>query len=94
VLITGTFKDPVVRPAAGPVVARIGAAVGLGLLAPPLALLPLIDLGNAPDANCRALYEHAQIASDTKVPPSAAPKNPTPKSANSKASERVARQVQ
>jgi uncharacterized protein involved in outer membrane biogenesis len=94
VLITGTFTNPVVRPAAGPVVARIGAAVGLGLLAPPLALLPLIDLGNAPDANCRALYEHAQIASDTKVPPSAAPRNPTPKSANSKASERVARSAQ
>lgn len=94
VLVTGTFTDPVVRPAAGPVVARVGAAIGLGLLAPPLALLPLIDLGNAPDANCRALYAHAEIATDTKVPPSAAPKNPTPKRANSKSSERVARSAQ
>lgn len=61
--ITGTFGSPVVRPAVGEAVARIGAAVGLGIVAPPLALLPLIDLGNAPDANCRELYEHAQMAS-------------------------------
>jgi uncharacterized protein involved in outer membrane biogenesis len=62
IMITGTFKHPVVRPAVGQVVARIGAAVGLGILAPPLALLPLIDLGNAPDANCRALYQDARVA--------------------------------
>jgi hypothetical protein len=57
----------VVHPAVGEAAARIGAAVGLGILAPPLALLPLIDLGNAPDADCRALYENAQLASDTKA---------------------------
>jgi len=64
--ITGTFGAPVVRPAVGQVVARIGAAVGLGILAPPLALLPLIDLGDAPDADCRALYQDAQLASGTQ----------------------------
>ena len=63
--ITGTFASPVVRPAVGEAVARVGAAVGLGILTPPLALLPLIDLGNAPDANCQALYKHADIASGT-----------------------------
>jgi hypothetical protein len=51
------------------VAARIGAAVGLGILAPPLALLPLIDLGNAPDADCRALYQNAQLASGAKAKP-------------------------
>jgi len=56
VVVGGTFGQPNVHPAAGPVVARIGAAVGLGVLAPPLALLPLIDLGDAPDADCRRLY--------------------------------------
>jgi uncharacterized protein involved in outer membrane biogenesis len=65
--ITGTFAAPVVRPAVGEVAARIGAAVGLGILAPPLALLPLIDLGNAPDADCRALYQNAQLASGAKA---------------------------
>jgi uncharacterized protein involved in outer membrane biogenesis len=67
--ITGTFAAPVVRPAVGEVAARIGAAVGLGILAPPLALLPLIDLGNAPDADCRALYQNAQLASGAKAKP-------------------------
>src|SRR6185312_11352918 len=67
--ITGTFGAPVVRPAVGQVVARIGAAVGLGILAPPLALLPLIDLGDAPDADCRALYQDAQLASGAKAKP-------------------------
>jgi len=65
VVVGGTFGQPNVHPAAGPVVARIGAAVGLGVLAPPLALLPLIDLGDAPDADCRRLYEDARIATET-----------------------------
>jgi uncharacterized protein involved in outer membrane biogenesis len=43
--ITGTMKHPVVRPAAGPLAARAGGAVGLGILFPPLALLPTIRLG-------------------------------------------------
>jgi uncharacterized protein involved in outer membrane biogenesis len=75
--ITGTFAAPVVRPAVGEVAARIGAAVGLGILAPPLALLPLIDLGNAPDADCRALYQNAQLASGAKAKPSE-PRSSTP----------------
>jgi len=64
IMITGTFASPVIRPAVGEAVARIGAAVGLGILAPPLALLPLIDLGNAPDADCQALYQRADIAAN------------------------------
>jgi AsmA family protein len=66
--ITGTFKTPVVRPAVGQAIARAGAAVALGILAPPLALLPLIDIGDAPDADCRALYQDARVASGTKAP--------------------------
>jgi uncharacterized protein involved in outer membrane biogenesis len=65
IVIGGTFGTPVIRPAAGPVAARIGAAVGLGVLAPPLALLPLIDLGDAPDADCRALYQDARVQTGT-----------------------------
>jgi hypothetical protein len=69
IVIGGTFGKPSIRPEAGPLAARIGAAVGLGVLAPPLALLPLIDLGDAPDADCRALYANTrvQIVDDEKV---------------------------
>ena len=65
VVIGGTFKAPVVRPEMGPLVARIGASVGLGVLAGPLALLPLIDLGDAPDADCKSLYQDARVQSGT-----------------------------
>jgi AsmA family protein len=71
--ITGTFANPVVHPAVGQAVARVGAAVGLGILAPPLALLPLIDLGDAPSADCRALYRKADLAAGTGAAPRAAP---------------------
>jgi len=69
IVIGGTFGKPSIRPEAGPLAARIGAAVGLGVLAPPLALLPLIDLGDAPDADCRALYAktRVQTGDDEKV---------------------------
>ena len=61
IVVQGTFKQPVVRPAIGPVAARVGAAIGLGVLAPPLALLPLIDFGGAPDADCRNLVREARV---------------------------------
>jgi uncharacterized protein involved in outer membrane biogenesis len=61
IVVQGTFKDPVVRPAVGPVAARVGAAIGLGAIAPPLALLPLIDFGGAPDVDCRSLLQEARV---------------------------------
>jgi len=69
IVIRGTFKTPAVGPAAGPVMARVGAAIGLGAVAPPLALLPLIDFGGASDVDCRALIEqaHAQARSSTRA---------------------------
>jgi uncharacterized protein involved in outer membrane biogenesis len=67
--ITGTFANPAVHPAVGQAVARVGAAVGLGILAPPLALLPLIDLGDAPSADCRALYRKADLAAGSAAAP-------------------------
>jgi len=65
VVIGGTFKTPAVRPEIGPVAARIGASVGLGVVAGPLALLPLIDLGDAPNADCKALYQDARVQTGT-----------------------------
>jgi uncharacterized protein involved in outer membrane biogenesis len=60
IVVQGTFKEPVVRPAIGPVALRVGAAIGLGVIAPPLALLPLIDFGGAPDVDCRNLLKTAR----------------------------------
>lgn len=43
--IGGTLKNPSVLPAAGPLAARAIPAIGLGILFPPLALIPTIRLG-------------------------------------------------
>jgi uncharacterized protein involved in outer membrane biogenesis len=64
VVVGGTFKKPAIHPAAGPLAARVGAAIGLGLLTPPLALLAVVDPGDAPNANCRELYQRARIRTD------------------------------
>jgi uncharacterized protein involved in outer membrane biogenesis len=83
IVIGGTFNAPVVRPAVGPVVARVGAAIGLGVLAPPLALLPLIDLGDAPDADCRALYHDARVQTGTTERIARSPKDASKRGASS-----------
>ena len=67
--IGGTFSNPKVGPAKGPLAARAGAAVALGLVNPLLALVPLFDPGNAPDSNCGALIQRAkQNISEKRVP--------------------------
>lgn len=43
--IGGTLKNPSVMPAVGPLAARAGPAAALGILFPPLALIPTIRLG-------------------------------------------------
>jgi len=43
--IGGTMKNPSILPAPGPLAARAGGAIGLGILFPPLALIPTIRLG-------------------------------------------------
>jgi hypothetical protein len=95
ILIGGTFKQPVVRPELGQPLARVGAAIGLGLVAPPLALLPLIDLGDAPDANCAALYRDAKIGATGKANQSttrkAAPTKPDVNAKSHTDAEHVAR---
>ena len=70
--IEGTFKHPQVVPEAGPVVARVAAAVALGaLLTPPAALLPLVDPGGTRDSNCAALVAQAEKAVDESNPTAA-----------------------
>jgi uncharacterized protein involved in outer membrane biogenesis len=53
----GTIKHPSVLPAAGPLAAKAGAAVGLGILFPPLALLPTIRLGLGDENACNDTLE-------------------------------------
>ena len=71
--IEGTFKHPKVVPEAGPVVARVAAAVALGaMLTPPAALLALADPGGARDSNCAALVAQTEKAVDDESNPTAA----------------------
>ena len=53
--VEGTLKNPSVQPELAEAAARAGAAVGLGVLFPPLALLPTIQLGVGENSQCEAL---------------------------------------
>ena len=59
--IHGTLKNPSILPAAGPLAERAGPAIALGVLFPPLAILPTIRLGlgdkNACADTIMALHE-------------------------------------
>ena len=52
--IAGPFKDLSITPEVGELAVRGGAAVGLGLLFPPAALLPTIQFGIGETAPCQA----------------------------------------
>ena len=54
--IEGTLKNPSIQPELAEAAARAGAAVGLGVLFPPLALLPTIQLGVGENSQCEALH--------------------------------------
>jgi uncharacterized protein involved in outer membrane biogenesis len=55
IVIGGTLKHPTVGPTVAPIAARVGVAAGLASVSPPLAILPFIDPGGAPDVDCRGL---------------------------------------
>jgi uncharacterized protein involved in outer membrane biogenesis len=61
--IGGTFKDPSFSPEAGPLILRGAAAAALYAIAPPAALLALIETGPGKNINC-------DPASKNNVPPS------------------------
>ncbi len=80
--ITGTFKDPSIRPGAE-VAVRAGAVVGLAALFAPLAILPTVQFGtsDADDARCGQLLQQARgqagsQALPVSVPPAKAAKAP------------------
>ena len=58
--ISGRFKSPSILPDPGELLARGGAAVGLGLLALPLAVLPTIQLGVGEQNQCEGVVAAAR----------------------------------
>lgn len=84
IVVGGSLRDPSVGPAVGPIAARVGVAAGLAVVAPPLAILPFIDLGGTPDVDCRNVLGAPDNASiPTKVDavnatPAASPKEMPP----------------
>jgi hypothetical protein len=58
--IKGAMRDPRIRPKPGPLAARGAAAVALGAIAPPLALLAFVETGPGKDANCGQLLAEAR----------------------------------
>ena len=68
IAITGSFKNPVVRPEMGGVIARGGLAVALGVVTAGIgALIPLLDFGKAKDSNCTALMSQAKSDAGVKA---------------------------
>ena len=70
--ISGTFKDPSIRPGAE-IAARAGAAVGLAALFLPLAILPTVQFGTseADDARCGELLHQARESAGGSALPAA-----------------------
>jgi hypothetical protein len=68
--VTGTFKDPKIRPGAA-VAARAGAAAGLAALFAPLAILPTVQFGTseAEDARCSQLLQQARASAGGQALP-------------------------
>jgi len=66
--VRGTFKNPDVGVHEGPIAARAGAAVALGVIATPLAaLIPLLNLGTNDKNECAPLMKTAK--EKPKAPP-------------------------
>jgi AsmA family protein len=66
--IGGTLKNPAIQPELGEAAARAGAAVGLGLLFPPLALLPTIQLGVGENSQCETLHAAGERRRQQQAP--------------------------
>jgi hypothetical protein len=58
--VGGTFAQPSVRPDLRQLGARGVAAAALGAIAPPLAVLPFVQLGGGKDAPCGSLVQSAR----------------------------------
>ena len=79
ILIRGQLKRPSIAPDAVELGARVGAAVGLGILLTPLgALLPTIQLGLGDDNACATVIRQAQSAPSVSPAATRTPARPAP----------------
>jgi hypothetical protein len=74
------MKKPSIGPAKAPLIERGAAAVALGIVAAPLALLPTIQFGVKDPHVCQALVAEAEHQTRTGTP-GQAPLGSTPKAA-------------
>lgn len=72
--VQGTFAKPAFHLETGNLIARLSASIGLGVLFPPAAVLPLIDVGLGEQNGCSKAYA-------AQRPPG----NPEPKTGSSQA---------
>lgn len=81
--VTGTLASPTVRPQVAPLLERGAAAVALGFVAPPLALLATIQLGVDDPHDCADLVDEAKqdVRTGTEGAPLAASAHPPADSA-------------
>jgi len=78
ITITGPMKNPNIGVKGGPLGARGAAAAALGILLPPLAILPFIEAGVGKDSDCAALIRQAQAhAAEQAQAPGAPPQDRT-----------------
>jgi AsmA family protein len=70
--VTGTFAAPDFQIEGKGLAARLGAAIGLGIVFPPAALLPLIDTGLGPGNACSAAYAQPEVSGTSAAPPASA----------------------
>ncbi|PKO34942.1 MAG: hypothetical protein CVU34_05510 [Betaproteobacteria bacterium HGW-Betaproteobacteria-7] len=67
IVITGTFKEPGVRPELGGPIVRGGLAVALGAVTSGIgALIPLLDFGTKRESNCKRLLGEAKADTGVK----------------------------
>ena len=62
VRLHGSFKEPAFEVVKGPLVARVGAALGLAAVNPLAALLPFIETGPGEESNCGAIQRQVSGA--------------------------------
>jgi len=60
IVMEGPLKKPKIHPKAGPLAVQAGAAIALGAVAPPLAIVPFIEPGKKQEADCDKLLAEAK----------------------------------
>ena len=85
--VKGTFKNPDVGVQSGPLAARAGAAVALGIIATPFAaIVPLLNLGTDDSSECAPLL--AAVSDKPKAPPPGVTKGGAPTDEAASAAQR------